>query len=145
MYPEHMIKLETYIYKNNLRGLTKEEAAAFSMPWPIPWGWKKTYARYTADPKRLVNRGKTKKVEYPIQEDFFSSPAWRAVRYEALVKYGNACQCCGITPKHGAVLHVDHVKPRSKFPHLALSLKNLQILCEDCNLGKSNKFSTDWR
>ncbi|MFC6439812.1 HNH endonuclease [Bowmanella sp. JS7-9] len=34
------------------------------------------------------------------------------------------------------MLHVDHVKPRAKFPELALDINNLQILCETCNLGK---------
>ena len=36
----------------------------------------------------------------------------------------------------GVVLHVDHIKPRSKFPELELSLDNTQVLCADCNLGK---------
>ncbi|WP_409013867.1 HNH endonuclease [Dyadobacter sp. CY356] len=49
--------------------------------------------------------------------------------------------CCG---KYGE-LHVDHVKPRSNYPKLALKLTNLQILCRACNLGKSNCFNDDWR
>lgn len=53
--------------------------------------------------------------------------------------------CCGANPSDGVKMHVDHIKPRSKFPELALVLDNLQILCEDCNLGKSNKDETDWR
>jgi 5-methylcytosine-specific restriction endonuclease McrA len=28
---------------------------------------------------------------------------------------------------------------------LELTLSNLQVLCEDCNLGKSNTDATDWR
>lgn len=36
-------------------------------------------------------------------------------------------------------------KPPSKFPDLALVLANLQILCEDCNLGKMARDQTDWR
>jgi len=43
------------------------------------------------------------------------------------------------------VLHVDHIKPRSKYPELSLTFSNLQILCEDCNFGKSNIDQTDWR
>jgi hypothetical protein len=42
-------------------------------------------------------------------------------------------------------MHVDHIKPRSKYPDLELSRQNLQVLCEDCNLGKSNKYEDDWR
>ena len=75
---------------------------------------------------------------------FYDTELWRALRYQAFAKYGNRCQCCGAGPQT-AVLHVDHIKPRSKFPALALSLDNLQILCADCNRGKSNKDDTDWR
>lgn len=76
---------------------------------------------------------------------FYESREWRELRYKALVKHGPKCQCCGATRGPGVVLHVDHVKPRSKFPALQLELENLQILCADCNIGKSNKDQTDWR
>jgi len=46
---------------------------------------------------------------------------------------------------HGIVIHVDHIKPRSRYPELSLEIENLQVLCEDCNMGKSNVFETDWR
>lgn len=76
---------------------------------------------------------------------FYETQIWKRVRYKALVKYGNRCQCCGSGPQTGAVLHVDHIKPRSKYPQLAFSIGNLQVLCADCNIGKSNKDETDWR
>lgn len=53
--------------------------------------------------------------------------------------------CCGATPATGAVINVDHIKPRKKYPHLALEISNLQILCHDCNHGKGNWDETDWR
>ena len=53
---------------------------------------------------------------------------------------------CGRSPKmHSVVIHVDHIKPRSIYPDLSLEFTNLQLLCADCNLGKSNKYDTDWR
>lgn len=77
---------------------------------------------------------------------FYRSPEWRDIRYQALELYGNRCFACGRGPKDGGVIvHVDHVKPRSIYPELALDIKNLQILCEDCNLGKMDRSSTDWR
>lgn len=79
------------------------------------------------------------------KDGFYESREWRELRYKALVMHGAQCQCCGATRGDGAKLHVDHIKPRSKFPELRLDLSNLQILCEDCNLGKSNKDQTDWR
>lgn len=76
---------------------------------------------------------------------FLMTYEWRKVRMEALKKYGARCQCCGATPAHGAVMNVDHIKPRKLFPHLALDLNNLQVLCHDCNHGKGNWDMTDWR
>lgn len=74
--------------------------------------------------------------------DFYHSREWRELRYKVFVKYGRQCQCCGTTE---GVFHVDHIKPRSLFPELELSIENLQVLCEACNLGKSNRDATDWR
>lgn len=90
-------------------------------------------------PKPKVKRKRITKV------NFYKSDAWLQLRYKALTLHGAACQCCGMTRKHGVVLHVDHIKPRSTHPHLQLDINNLQILCEDCNLGKSNLDDTDWR
>lgn len=93
------------------------------------------YAGYHADRRK----------ELRVGESFFTSKAWRGLRYKALVKFGARCQCCGISGADGAVMHVDHIKPRSKYPDLALELSNLQVLCADCNIGKSNRDQTDWR
>jgi 5-methylcytosine-specific restriction endonuclease McrA len=76
---------------------------------------------------------------------FLSTFEWRRVRMEALKKYGPRCMCCGSTPSDGAVMNVDHIKPRKLWPSLALDVKNLQILCHECNHGKGNWDQTDWR
>lgn len=76
---------------------------------------------------------------------FLSTFEWKALRMQALLLHGAKCQCCGATPQTGAVMHVDHIKPRKYFPTLALELSNLQILCGDCNAGKGNWNQTDWR
>lgn len=83
-----------------------------------------------------------KRVAY---DKFYESREWRELRYRVLEKHGTACQCCGAGRKTGAVAHVDHIKPRSRYPELELDFDNLQVLCEACNIGKSNKFDTDWR
>ena len=77
--------------------------------------------------------------------DFLNTYEWRVVRMQALKKYGPVCMCCGDSPKNGAVMNVDHIKPRKLFPDLALELSNLQILCSPCNHGKGNWDQTDWR
>ena len=82
---------------------------------------------------------------HTASDAFLMTYEWRKVRMEALKKYGARCQCCGATPAHGAVMNVDHIKPRKLYPHLALDLNNLQVLCHDCNHGKGNWDMTDWR
>lgn len=82
------------------------------------------------------------KTEY---KDFFTSTEWKQLRYLALKNNGASCQCCGAKAGNGVQLHVDHIKPRSRFPELELCLDNLQILCGDCNIGKGAWDATDWR
>jgi len=96
--------------------------------------------------KKKKKDAKKKLKYYSSPDDFYSSKEWRKLRYQVLRKYSAECMCCGRSKKNdGIVIHVDHIKPRSKYPHLALDFKNLQLLCEDCNLGKSNIDETDWR
>jgi len=73
---------------------------------------------------------------------FYYSREWLEIRYAVLAKYGYNCMVCGIRAKPP---HVDHIKPRSKYPALELTFDNLQVLCHDCNIGKSNLDETDWR
>lgn len=75
------------------------------------------------------------------RQPFFFTREWNELRYRALVRSGGRCECCGA----GKTLHVDHIKPRSKYPELALELANLQVLCGNCNLGKGAWDETDWR
>lgn len=76
---------------------------------------------------------------------FYASKEWRKLRYQAFKRYGNTCCVCGRGPKNGLVMHVDHIKPRSYYPQLALEITNLQIMCEECNVSKSNKDNIQWR
>lgn len=75
-------------------------------------------------------------------DSFYGSEKWLKLRYYALNHYGRKCMCCHATDLE---LHVDHIKPRSLFPELQWELDNLQILCRQCNLGKSNDDFTDYR
>ncbi len=92
-----------------------------------------------------ANKHKLPKKTKRAKSDFLETFAWRKLRMEALLKYGPKCMCCGATPATGAVMHVDHIKPRLTHPELALEIDNLQILCGECNHGKGNWDTTDWR
>lgn len=78
-------------------------------------------------------------------KDFYSSSEWRKLRYEVLREQGGRCCLCGRTAKDGVIIHVDHIIPISKCPQKALDKNNLQVLCEDCNLGKLNTDSINWK
>lgn len=80
-----------------------------------------------------------------VADSFLQTYEWRKLRMEALKLHGARCQCCGASPSTGAVMNVDHIKPRKLFPDLSLSLDNLQVLCGECNHGKGNWDQTDWR
>jgi len=99
---------------------------------------------------KLGNGNKPKKAKGTWKIDpngpaFLESYEWRSLRMKVLIKYGSRCQCCGATPQDGLRMHVDHIKPRRKHPELALSIDNLQVLCEVCNHGKGSWDETDWR
>ena len=76
-------------------------------------------------------------------KDFYQSDAWIKLREETLARYGKKCQKCGATPP--AAIEIDHIKPRSRYPKLALDPNNLQVLCQPCNQKKSDKDETDYR
>lgn len=98
--------------------------------------------------KRLQKKAKPPKAKskYTIAAvEFYASDRWKELRYQALKNCGAQCLCCGATRADGAVLHVDHIKPRYHYPELQWALENLQVLCSDCNLGKRAWDETDWR
>lgn len=71
---------------------------------------------------------------------FYQTTRWQRLRYETLRRYRKCC-LCGSTDR----LHVDHIKPRSLYPNLEHDPNNLQVLCAECNLAKSNRDTTDYR
>lgn len=97
--------------------------------------------------KKRISEYGSDKLSTPsvADKDFLQTYEWRKLRMQVIKKYGARCQCCGASPATGAVINVDHIKPRKLFPKLALSLENLQVLCHECNHGKGNWDQTDWR
>lgn len=75
------------------------------------------------------------KMKEKFGDTFYTTRRWLMLRYEVLQENGAVCSMCGSTQKP---MHVDHIRPRSKYPELALEKSNLQVLCKDCNLGKWN-------
>lgn len=103
----------------------------------------KDYVRHSHKPKPKLTTLNIRKGSG--SKDFYKSGAWRAIRYLALKLAHGRCQCCGACAHDNLQIHVDHIKPRSAYPELSLAIDNLQVLCEDCNIGKSDWDATDWR
>lgn len=96
--------------------------------------------RKTRKIKRMYQSG----IEPPyrpaiMKSDFYLTREWKKLRWETLHASDGKCAMCGASKQTGAVMHVDHKYPRSKYPHLELTPSNLQVLCADCNLGKGSK------
>jgi len=88
-------------------------------------------------------RYKTSPPYHPgMKSDFYQTNEWRKLRWQAISSGNGKCQVCGRTQKNGIILHVDHKLPRSKYPELELDICNLQLLCEDCNMGKGAAIQT---
>lgn len=141
------------------KNITKAKATELGLPWPLPRGWQVVVAGLvplSALPAfKQANRDKYAKPAKPPKpktapapkDGFYSSWEWKQARYEALARFSHRCQCCGWQPgdtTHGYLV-VDHIKPRRKFPELALEQANLQVLCNDCNMGKGHIYHDDFR
>lgn len=68
--------------------------------------------------------------------------SWKFLREKVLEIQGDRCLCCGTKT---ASMHIDHIKPKSRYPHLEFMIDNLQVLCPSCNKKKSFNDETDYR
>ncbi len=66
-----------------------------------------------------------------------------AIRWQVFQRDHWKCVSCGRGSCDDAIIHVDHIIPRSKGGRDALD--NYQTLCDSCNIGKSNRDDTDLR
>ena len=79
------------------------------------------------------------------KEGHTDSNRWRQLRETVLTIYGRKCMCCENTPTLARRTHVDHIKPKSKYPELQYDFYNHQVLCQSCNSRKLNRNETDYR
>lgn len=117
---------------------------------PMVTELSKIYIPKAKKPKEAFHRGsrtkkskrKNKYKHHRKDDNFYSTREWKELRYKVISYYGPTCMLCRCDK---GSMHVDHIKPRSKHPHLELVFNNLQVLCRACNEGKSNKDDTDFR
>jgi hypothetical protein len=81
-----------------------------------------------------------KNIEINIDESKFVKAG---IRWQIFERDDFKCIACGKSANDGAILHVDHIKPKSKGG--SNNMNNYQTLCHLCNIGKSNKSEIDLR
>ena len=93
-------------------GWTRKQLAGLGVPWPPPKGWKNKLLG-----KKITPSKKNKKKNKVLINDFYKTERWIKLRYRALKLSNGKCELCGVSGKV-AVLNVDHIKSRSRYPGL---------------------------
>jgi predicted restriction endonuclease len=133
---ENLVDVWTNLGKQpKYNNLTKEYSKYSSGTYEKRFGnWRKALEFFVT----WVNEGELPEIKErsPSSEKRTSRNInWR-LRAMVLMKDGARCKLCGTTPQDGAKLHVDHIFPWANGGET--TFENLQILCEKCNVGKSN-------
>lgn len=81
-------------------------------------------------------------------ERFYTSPEWRILRENFLrtrrkISGQHVCHYCQKPIWRRSDVTVDHFKPRSKFPDLALEITNLRVAHRRCNSSKGDKIVSE--
>jgi 5-methylcytosine-specific restriction endonuclease McrA len=92
--------------------------------------------------KRRDSIRKSREDYNDVTNDFYSTDKWKWMSNKVKRIYGRKCMKCG---NDKGAMHADHILPRSLYPSFEFDIKNLQILCEKCNLEKGNKEQVDYR
>jgi HNH endonuclease len=99
-------------------------------------------------PTKPTNVVKFPKKPKPPPEDkikkFYASWEWKRLSYDAKLQRGRKCECCGAQPPQVRII-TDHIKPIRHHWHLRLDPSNLQVLCDECNMGKGSRDESDFR
>ena len=130
--------------KNRLKKIRRAERKAWKLEHP-------NAAKIALMTPITTFPGGGRRPDVNSKEAFYKSWDWRTLRMQALKKHGARCQCCGATKDSIDIsgnqvrIVVDHIQPLARRWDLRLDIENLQILCDECNMGKGAWDRTDWR
>lgn len=102
--------------------------------------WRKAleaFANYANSNKTSIDLIKSESVSAKTTKNSARTADLR-LRFQVLMRDNFKCLACGASPATDSniILHVDHIIPWSKGGETKID--NLQTLCSNCNLGKSN-------
>ena len=95
---------------------------------------------YEAVPSRILDRD--------FHREFKDLGIHDEIYADVIARSGRTCAGCGrvfSTRMRKPLLHVDHIKPRVRYPSLIYVLNNLQVLCRPCNVHKHAYDGDDWQ
>lgn len=133
-----MKQVRAYMKKNGVQCLSKKQKELIFL-----FAEKKGLVVVGNPEDWLCQLWASKENAYVFMQDksFYLDAVWKQLRRKVFAKFGKQCMKCGC---HSS-LAVDHIKPRSTHPDLALDFDNLQVLCSPCNSAKGNRQMTDYR
>ena len=108
--------------------------------------------RVLAEPRRdreeriksgILELAEERKKRIEEEQLFYSSPEWAKLRDIVINEEGRVCAQCHRHIKNDSDVTVDHIRPRSKYPDLALKRENLRVLCRKCNSAKKDRELVD--
>jgi 5-methylcytosine-specific restriction endonuclease McrA len=79
-----------------------------------------------------IDSGEKPKKKPKKKKRLYTHEEWQLARAETFASHGRICYLCKIAE----ATQVDHVRPKSKFPELALVRSNLRPVCWPCNKRK---------
>ncbi|MCH8800562.1 MAG: HNH endonuclease [Chloroflexi bacterium] len=85
---------------------------------------------------RLIELAEQRQESIDERDAFYGSSEWRAIRIEIIREQGSVCRACRRGISNEVDVTVDHIRPRSIYPKLALVKSNLRVLCRACNSAK---------
>jgi len=92
---------------------------------------------------KVTNKAKTPSRRRTILKNRINlnTSTWRLLRTLAFKRMGTRCLRCGSCKE----IHLDHVLPKSLYPHLVYKIFNVQPLCRKCNFAKNTHLKWDFR
>ena len=119
--------------KYNLKFNTSVTSDAFSRRWGSYTKFQKIFSEFKLGELNLNEVIQKSKDSKKIKRNL--SPL---IRSKVLRKFNYKCVHCGRSVTDNIKLEIDHIVPLSKKGKN--EIKNLQVLCNECNIGKSNRF-----
>ncbi len=86
--------------------------------------------------KKSINERYAPRNIFNRWRDSIEGKEWKQKQYK---KQQGKCAECSFVAHSAEYLEIDHIKPISTNPELAIDIKNLRLVCSPCNRKKGNK------